>query len=301
MKRRTFLLTAAASVLSPRVLLAKRTNSIKQFGWIPGHQEPETLAYQCKGTDSELRCLWEDWEAFHGSWIPRKQYWGDCVAQASGGAVDLLTAIEQHDYIAPASTDMIYAGGRHYFGDTYGPGMCGIWAMQWLSNYGKLLRINYGHSNHWLPRRRQSYNLTHYSKSTCLYWDRTGVPSALRALAKEHPVKQYNLVTTWEQCCDSIINGHPIVFCALMGAENSVRDQDGFITPEGQWAHAWLLAGVDNESSRPGACLLNSHGSWASGPKKLGQPDGSVWIDREYIEYHLDAMHDSYAIVSCTN
>lgn len=286
MKRRDFLCSAAGAVISPTITLGSDDSKIKNFGWIPGHTEASVFTEYPGLGKGKVACLWEPWEKIHGPWRAHKQEWMDCVAQATGGGLDLLTAIENHKFIAAASTDMIYAGGRNHIAKrVVGPGMMGSWAVDWLQRYGKLLRQDYGR-----------YDLTHYSKQTCKYWDRKGVPRSLGQIAKRTPLLSYKSVETWNQCRDAIASGHPILFCSFLGVEDSVRDEDGFIVPRGKWAHAWLLAGIDDRKIRPGACLINSHGEeWASGPKRHNNPDGSVWVDKEHI---INNFYDCYALCS---
>lgn len=268
-------------------LTSKISQSKPLHGWIPGYQHYSLCSftdYQDLGK-GRVACLWEPWEIIHGPLLVYPQQWMDCVARSAGLGLDLLTAIENHPFRAAASSDMIYAGGRE--GDRAEHGMHGIQAVKWLTHYGKLLRIKY-----------PPYNLIKYSKRTCRYWDRRGVPKSLKIEAKKTPLLKYIHIRNWNQCRNAVASGHLILFCSSLGAQNNRRDKDGFIIPKGTWCHAWLLAGID-DGKRPGACLINPHGSnWASGPKRHYQPDGSVWIDKRYIDYQLRNFRDSYALCS---
>ena len=56
-----------------------------------------------------------------------------------------------------------------------------------------------------------------------------------------------------------------------------------------------LIIGMDDTGRRPGGLLLNSWGpDWISGPKRLGQPEGSFWVDADIIDRML-AQEDSFA------
>jgi len=259
-------------------------------GWIPGYQHYSLCSftdYKGLGKD-KIACLWNPWEIIHGSWIMPSQEWYDCVSVVAGCALDMLTATQNQPYRAKANSDMIYAGARnHIADDKTKPGIRGIDAVKWLTKYGVLLRTKY-----------TPYDLTKYSERTCRYWDRRGVPESLRKVAKQTPLLKYIHIKDWEQCRNAIASGHPIIFNAAMGMQNSRRDRDGFCIPHGKWYHSWLLAGVD-DGKRPGACLINPHGSqWGSGPKRHNNPNGSVWVDKRYIEDQLKNFRDSYALCS---
>ena len=163
--------------------------------------------------------------------------------------------------------------------------MEGNWAVKYLTEYGNLLRQKY-----------EPYDLTPYNSETLRYWQRVGVPESLQLEAKKHPLLNYIQVSSFDEVRDTVSAGYPVIFCALLGANDDKRDSDGFIKPSGRWAHAWTAAGVQ-DGKRPGVCLVNSHGvSFGKGPKTHNQPDGSVWIDAEYIDYHIKRFNDSYAV-----
>lgn len=285
MIRREFLRVVVQKLLSQRP---------KWHGWIPGHYSNRVslIRHLRQFGSNKVACLWKPFEEVTGHpWLAHDQEWGDCVAQAAGGGMDLLTTKQiaigkAEKWITKSSTDMIYAGGRNLIGNTNRGGMFGEWAVKYLNEYGNLLRKLY------LP-----YDLTEYSRETVTHWDKIGVPFSLLTKAKEHPLLDYTPIKGYADGRDAIAAGYPILFCASMGADNSRRDKDGFIKPSGTWYHAWLAAAVDDEYYRPGICLLNSHSpSWASGPKRHGQPNGSVWIDAEVFDYHCKRYQDSYAL-----
>jgi hypothetical protein len=163
--------------------------------------------------------------------------------------------------------------------------MEGSWGVKYLKEYGNLLRIEY-----------PPYDLRPYDKESLNYWDRNGVPVALQEKAKEHPLINFIPVKSFAEIRDAVSSGHPVVFTSLLGANDDQRDSDGFIKPSGRWAHAWMIGGVQ-DGRRPGVCLINSHGpSFGKGPKTFDQPDGSVWLDAEYVERSLSEFSDSYAL-----
>lgn len=290
MERRSFLKKAAAFIAVPSFI-----PSTKNFGWIVNYGKDGKSLYDVSslrnyGAD-KIACLWKAYSIVRKrQWIPHQQVGGDCVAQATGSCVDILTccriALEKkrEKYIADSSTDIIYAGGRT---DKHirGPGMEGSWGVGWLKEFGNLLRLEYS-----------PYDLRPYNHETLSYWTKKGVPDDLKIKAKEHPLLNYIPVRSFNEVRDAVCSGHPVVFCSMLGANNDQRDADGFIKPSGRWAHAWTISGVQ-DGRRPGVCLQNSHGaSFGKGPKAFDQPDGSVWIDAKYIDRSLQSFSDSYAL-----
>lgn len=286
MKRREFLKLSASTLIVPSFGLAKPS---RNFGWIPSGPASMPSFYQVsqsKGIgEGKVALLWKEYERTVGPWIAHKQASGDCVAHAAGSVLDLLSMMQGDRWVAASSTDMIYAGGRSLQRKVPSYGMRAEWTVEWLEEFGNLLRIEY-----------PPYDLMPYSAKTNKSWDRKGVPSLLKKKAKEHPLLGWARVRSWEEARDAVVARSPIVLCAPFGAEDSRRDADGFIKPRGQWYHSWTLAGI-NDGSRPGALLLNSHGpNWGTGPKRHGQPDGSCWIDAKYIDSACRNFGDSYAL-----
>jgi hypothetical protein len=298
MDRRSFFKSASTFLVSVWIPKSVFAFNSKNFGWLPNSQNLYKSLYDSGNLENfgqnKVACLWKAYEEVRKQvWNPRDQVWGDCVAQASGAGLDISTccriAIEhkREKYVNDSSTDMIYAGGRNLVGKrSTGQGMQGIWAMTYLNKWGNLLKQVYG-----------EYDLRPYNIETVRYWDKHGVPEELLQLAKKNPLLKYVQVKSWEEVRDAVAGGKPVVLCTdTFGANNDLRDEDGFIRPSGSWAHAWLVGGVQ-DGVRPGACLLNSHGSsFGRGPKTYGQPDGSVWIDAKYIDRAVSKYKDSYAI-----
>lgn len=277
MLRREFLAIAAAQTLLPQGWGGG------SFGWLPNtvHTDHKTKHLYGFG-ERKLALLWNPWAKIHGEWQAKQQVGGDCVAVASGSCLDILTTIQilQSDgvWITESSTNAIYSGGRNNIASaSVRSGMCGSWAIDYLTKYGNLLRKDYG-----------KIDLTDYNYSTLMELDSAPLPEWLLTIAKEHPLLDHSAVDTYDEIRDAVAAGYPVIFCSKMGADNSKRDKDGFIKPKGTWYHAWTIAAVDDNRRRPGVCLLNSHGSdWGSGPKRHGQPDGSVWVDKSIINKYI--------------
>lgn len=304
MRRREFLGLAAALTVNPFSMISKSFGAKhhEMFGWIPNKGGPGPSLYQVsdlKGyATADKALLWKPWEKVLGkSWVLRSQLGPDCVANATASVVDLLTAIQiylrnrAHSYVANSSSDMIYSGCRNIIGvelSGYKPsaGAMGEWSALYLQRYGNLVMQQYG-----------DIDLSIYTKESLNYWDDKGVPNHLLEIAKEHPLVSAVKINNWSEARDALASGNPIVFTGLLSFSNTVRDNQGFCVPDGlRWPHAWTLAGYRDD--RPGGLLINSWGQWASGPKALDQPDGSIWVDAEHLDNMMSRFNDSYAYSS---
>lgn len=211
----------------------------------------------------------------------------NCVSHASGLGVDILTAIQiikrksPQRWVAPAATEIIYAGGRieiakKSYGQTWRAGMTGTVAAEFVKRYGVLLRQKY-----------LKWDFTDYSGQVADQLGRTGVPDELEPLCRLHPVGNVALVRSYDEARDCIYNGYPVVLCSSQGFNTrGGRDKDGFLAPSrNPWMHSMLLAGIDDAYTRPGGLVQNSWGSsWIDGPKRHNQPDGSFWADSSVID-----------------
>jgi hypothetical protein len=259
------------------------------------------LNEQIKGTGTgRTVLLWPYLEKAYGhSLTPHLQQTGDCVAQAYGLGIDVLTAVQGYGslvperWIAESSTEVIYGGGRvQIAGGKYAGrnGMQGIEAGEFIRKYGVLLRQKY---------LNNKYDFTRYDPNLTDKLGITGVPAALLPICKLHPVKTVSLVKSWVEVRDSVCNGYPVIMCSNVGfSTKRVRDQEGFLLPGSRpWAHSMLIAGVD-DTKRPGGLIINSWGpDWISGPTRLNQPAGSFWADASVIDRAVK-QGDSAAI-SC--
>ena len=299
MDRRSFI---SSLIALPFLGFSPRKREKRFFGWIPNDSSRADSFYKMalkEGFNAQgygvhkQACLYKAFEAVTGyPWFAHHQVAPDCVAQATGSAVDILSCTriamdkKKEKWVGQSSTDMIYSGGRNFYGNTYQPGMYGWWAMKYLKDYGNLIRQPY-----------PPYDLTDYTRETVRYWDHYGVADSLLIEAKKHPLLDYALIGSVEELRDAIVAGHPGVLCMGLGGENNQLDEDGFLQPEGHWAHAWLAAGVDDNPKRPGILLINSHSiHWAKGPRHLGNPPGSAWVDFEIIDSQIKKRRDSHVI-----
>jgi hypothetical protein len=215
---------------------------------------------------------------------PHYQEIGDCVSHAFGLGVDVLTSVRMQmfnlpeKWITKCATEIIYAGSRIEVGKgrVRGDGSMGVWASQFIKEWGVLLRQTYLNGK---------YDYTDYSGSVARRLGKTGVPDKLEPLCREHPVKTCSIVRSWEECRDAVANGYPVAMCSNLGF-NTRRDKDGFLTRSRRpWYHAMVILGIDDAYKRSGALVQNSWGSnWVSGPTRHDQPAGSFWVDANVID-----------------
>jgi hypothetical protein len=228
-----------------------------------------------------------------GRYNVRTQAIGDCVSFGAACAVDICKAVQGGEWGAETSTEDIYGGSRVQVGGgrLSGDGSIGAWAAKYVSEYGTLIRKAYGAGE---------LDMTKYSGTKARKWGSrgNGTPSILLPVAKQHLVKTVTKITSVEQCRDAVANGYPVTIASNQGFSKS-RDQYGFASPSGSWAHQMCITAVDDDAStangRKGFLIQNSWGAnWISGPKRLGQPDGSFWATYEIVS-HIIRSGDCWA------
>jgi len=262
-------------------------------------------AFDGSGKD-KVTLLYKYLEKAVGELVPHDQTIGDCVGQAYGLAVDLLSATQIHKnglaerWVSKASTEAAYAGSRYEIGYTVyhnrrllqGDGSYGVYCAEFLRDYGVLVRKKYG-----------DVDLTQYDAQIARDWGKNGVPDELEPIARKHPVRSFALVRSYNDCRDAIANGYPIVFCSGVGFNPNCRthnrggrDRFGFLKECGTWYHAMAGIACDDKSNRPGILIQNSWGrNWVRGGKRHRQPDGSFWVDAATID-KMCQEGDSFAL-----
>lgn len=231
--------------------------------------------------------LYKFFEELTGALVPHSQARavGDCIGHSFGLGVDVLTAVQimMHEYpeqwITKCATEIIYAGARIEVGHkTKGKGAMGVWAAEFIKEWGVLLRQ---------PYLDGKYDYTKYSGSIARTLGKTGVPDDLEPLCRDHPVKTSAIVRSWEECRDSIVNGYPVAMSSRTGfVKPWRRDKEGFLKRSRHpWYHSMIILGIDDSYRRPGGLLVNSWGpNWVSGPTRHEQPAGSFWVDASVID-----------------
>jgi hypothetical protein len=220
---------------------------------------------------------------------------GSCVGAATTEIVDALKATEiasgeREKFQAQTAIEPIYYGARVVIGGNRlsGDGAVVAHAIKYIATYGVLSKIKYG-----------QIDLTNYSVDRCRRWGNgKDFPKTLESISKENTVGAYSRVKSWEELRDSIANGHPVIVGSKYGF-SSETDDEGFCKYSTTWNHAMAILGVDDDSKRKSGLISNTWGrNWLKIRKrKLGQPDGSFWVDAET----LDAMMkngDAWSVAS---
>jgi hypothetical protein len=218
---------------------------------------------------------------------------GDCTSFALASCIHCLMSAEiflkdEIEYVPEflCSTEYIYGVSRVLIGKGIfkrGDGSTGAFSVEGTSKYGTLLRKKY-----------DSIDLTNYSGQRAKEFGLNGPPPDLIPIAREHCVRTYSLVKTYEECRDAIANGYAVMICSNQGFTN-VRDSDGYSKGYGTWPHALAAIGIKSDK-RKGILILNSWGeNWNSGPL-VDQPPGSFWAEGNLVEDRMLSAGDSWAI-----
>jgi len=234
-----------------------------------------------------------------GEWRVGKQGIGDCVSWgwAHGADIHLAVMWELGDTSEwrPAATESIYGGSRvEARGQTsggYRDGSYGGAAAKWVRDWGIVFRQDYP----------AIADLSVYSASRAKSWGNFGnggdgdAGRKLDEIAKKHPVRNVALVRNFDEAAAAISSGYPVPVCSGQGFA-STRDNDGFASARGSWAHCMCFVAV-RYGDRPGLLCLNSWGTtWISGPKYPDDmPDGSFWVEKSVVDRMLSGG-DSFAV-----
>lgn len=257
------------------------------------------------GGSGKTKTLHDDYVKVHGhAYTPRNQ--GNspsCVGQAVAGAVDFLAAVEINLHggrAPPAQCDasVVYGLSRQEIGNSGigGGGSHNGWACEGLQKYGAVAALNYPFLG---------IDLREFDAARAIEYGRTGCPDALEPIAKLHPVREYIQIKSWQELCDALHAGCPVVVGSPQGfgsKNGAKRDADGFLNPprrlffKSVWRHSMLIIGYSDEGRR-GALILNSWGpTWISGPHRIdGSPEGSFFADKSIVEGMI-ARGDTYAV-----
>ena len=225
----------------------------------------------------------------HGEqWYLNQGTCGSCVAFGAAIACDTLAAIDIVDHAMEkplGRTDpmSIYWGSRVEVGGNklWGQGSVGAWAAKYLKDYGVIPQAKY-----------PEIDLSVYSSAVCCGGHaRTGVPDGLESVARQHPVKTYAQVNTFEEVAEAIESGYPVTVASNQGFSKA-RDAEGFARPQGSWGHQMCILGVRHD--RPGALIANSWGAYYTGGPADMSP-ATKWVDANTVSHMLRAG-DSFAL-----
>lgn len=231
-------------------------------------------------------------KVYGDTWYLHQGSCGSCVAFGAALACDILTSIQIIDngMEKPAGRSdpmTIYWGSRVEIGGSklWGQGSVGAWAAKYLKDYGVIPQAHY-----------PEMDLSKYDASVCCGGRaRSGVPDSLETIARQHPVKAYAQVNTFEELATAIENGYPVTVASNQGFSKQ-RDDDGFARPQGSWAHQMCIVGVRHD--KPGALVANSWGAYYTGGPADMSP-ATKWVAAATIE-HMFRSGDSFALSDLT-
>lgn len=244
---------------------------------------------------------------------------GDCVGHSGAMGSDVLAATDIHlqgdleKFVAKASVEMLYAGGRIEIGKANDPdginrlrgrgGSHGEWMAKFLNEFGVLHRLVYDNPD------GSKLDLTGYDPGRSRQYRDKGVPDWLEPIAREHPVKSITNIRTGMEGVDAICAGMPIIVCSSY-AFRDTRDANGFCQAYGayrrgwrwfrvQWWHAMIATGVVFlPDGTIGILIQNSHGDWNDGPRVFDQPRGSFFVTLATFENMVKDWFDCWALGS---
>jgi len=220
---------------------------------------------------------------------------GCCVGCGWKHAADVCQAVQcvtRGGEFKPLSAEVIYGISRVDVGKgrISGDGSMGAWAREAVRSGGVAPMEKY-----------PGDDLSVFSPARARKYGRSGVPSEIKAVAAEHPVRATALVQSWADAQRSIAQGYPVAVCSDRGFENAdgtagTRDSQGFCKPRGYWPHCMCLIGIRG-GARPGAFCLNSWGDAAHGGPRWPKdaPVAGFWIDAATVERMVE-QGDSYSL-----
>jgi len=224
----------------------------------------------------------------HGDqWYLHQGSCGSCVAFGAALACDVLAAIQIVDHgmekpVGRTDPMTIYWGSRVEIGGgkLWGQGSVGAWAAKYLKDYGVLPQAKY-----------PDIDLSKYDAGVCCGGRaKSGVPDSLETIARQHPVKAYAQVNTFEELATAVESGYPVTIASNQGFSKQ-RDSEGFAKPQGSWGHQMCVIGVRHD--RPGALIANSWGAYFTG--ECGISAACFWADANTVSHMLRAG-DSFAL-----
>lgn len=196
---------------------------------------------------------------------------GDCVSHGNRNAGDISRAIQiingaNEGWIVRGATECIYGCRGHG-----GEGMTGSQAARFLTKDGGIaLRQKYG-----------EIDLSVYNANIGTRWgSRGGAPRELLEILQKNQIQTATLIQSVEEARDAIANGYGIAICSNYGF-SSTRDKEGVSRKQGSWNHCMALTACDDTVGEIRCLIQNSWGTFNSGPRVHGQPEGSFWIHQE--------------------
>ena len=237
---------------------------------------------------------WRIWEQAAGTPWPELNQGqvGSCVSFGTTHAVMFSMASEiingDREIVRVPAPEPIYGGSRVEVNNGRAPfrgdGSVGAWAAKWVRTWGIVAQDKY-----------PSVDLSSYSESRAREWGSRGVPTEIETIAKQHPIGDTTLITSFSDACSALASGYGISVCSNRGFSMR-RDEDGFCKPSGSWGHCMSFIGMRRTGKRPGLFIVNSWGfSSTTGPKSHPDaPASGWWVDADTADQMLKSR-DSWA------
>lgn len=235
---------------------------------------------------------------YTGNWQTQGyQRIGDCVSWGHAGVCDYSQVLDQLynsnalniDFQATA-TEVIYGGSRVEVGKRQirGDGSVGAWAARWACDFGNVSRLHLS---------KLGYDAA-YDPNRAREWGQNGIPEDIESVG--HKFEEATLVTSALDAAWHIQNGRTVAVCSNVGFQNSqsgtVRDNQGFVRPNGEWGHCMKFVSV-KWGSRPALLIENQwQPGLTSGPMgDVEIPPCSWWVDMEVADAMLK-QKDSWTL-----
>ncbi len=223
---------------------------------------------------------------------------GDCVSWGAKHAVEYLQcfqlAMGNMEQFRLIFSPYHYGTGRVLIGGekgSYSDGSVGIWQVQAIQKFGVVCLDDPG--------------VPPYSAQVAKQFgaDAGNVLEKFEDVGKQHLLKSFAKVSTWEQLVQAITNGFPVTVASNQGFTMTARS-DGFHAPSGHWGHQMCITFVDDDGGNiePHAGILNSWGDVHGQIIDFRDPSlkwaiGMLRARKSVIE-HMLAADDSYAYSS---
>jgi hypothetical protein len=268
-------------------------------------EEPdgEKVAYQygfANGEQDGLVMLWLPAQVHWNVWPKPQQKTGDCVSRAGSNIGILLTGLD----VINALMDEV-TGFLETWPDLSEKGIRnGVVA--WENLYGDRGHRGQGASCDTLIRHatktggiilRKNYEgIVDFEEATSLgiQWGGKGTPDEVRALGREHQIRNATACRGWKNAKDFIFRGYPAWICSGLGWSNK-RDENGYAKQSGSWSHSWVVDGWDarpetvKEYGFELAHYNHDWGKWNGGGRRVRGtdvdiPEGSFWFDARLLD-----------------
>lgn len=206
----------------------------------------------------------------------------NCVGWGAELSATMLMAVESCRqsmvWHGEAAVESIYGGCRvEALNKKRGgrsDGAFGYAAAKWLREYGVLLRKDYSEET-----GNREHDLRKYDANKSKEWGDYGNGGSqdkgkLDELARLHPIEHVTQVSTVEEAIAALQNYYPISIASMAGFGDMVRNSEGMVRLQGEWAHQMMLGGIIWRNGKPRFRVFQSWGDSCSGP----DPEMDEWL-----------------------